>query len=136
MLNWRSRKLVRKVISSMAGEALALVAGIGEMVYNKAILRQIYGDEIDGIPVVMYTDCKNLYEAVHSTALVDDAWLIPDIAVIKDALCNGTVSSLRRVSSENMLANCLTKAGASPDLLMTVLQTGKYLLLDGLDEEK
>ena len=35
-----------------------------------------------------------------------------------------------------MLANCLTKAGASPDLLMTVLQTGKYLLLDGLDEEK
>ena len=133
VLNWRSKKLVRKVVSSLAGEALALVAAIGEMVYNKAIMKQIYGDEIERIPVVMFTDSKNLYEAVHSTALVEDAWLIPDIAVIKDAIDNGTITCLRRVASDNMLANCLTKAGASSEELMTVLQTGNYSLPDGLD---
>ena len=133
VLNWRSKKLVRKVISSLAGEALAMVAAIGEMVYNKAILKQVYGDVIDNIPVVMFTDSRNLYEAVHSTALVDDAWLIPDIAVIKDALGNGTITCLRRVSSDNMLANCLTKAGASAEQLLAVVQTGKYVLVDGLD---
>ena len=133
VLNWRSKKLVRKVVSSLAGEALAMVATIGEMVYNKAIFKQIFGEVIVDIPVVMFTDSRNLYEAVHSTALVEDAWLIPDIAVIKDALSNGTISCLRRVSGGDMLANCLTKAGASAEQLMDVLHTGRYVLGEGLD---
>ena len=132
VLSWRSKKLLRKVISSLAGEALALVAAIGEMVYNKAILKQVYGEFVEEVPVIMFTDSRNLYEAVHSTSLVEDAWLIPDIAVIKDALSNGTISSLRRVSGDDMLANCLTKSGASAEQLMMVLQTGKYVIPEGL----
>lgn len=133
VLNWRSKKLVRKVVSSLAGEALAMVATIGEMVYNRAILKQVYGEVINNIPVVIFTDSKNLSEAVHSTSLVEDAWLIPDIAVIKDALSNKTISCVRRVSGENMLANCLTKAGASAEQLMEVLRTGRYVLPEGVD---
>ena len=121
MLNWRSKNLVRKVVSSLAGEALALAAAIGEMVYNKAIMKQVYGDVVEDIPVVMFTDSRNLYDAIHSTSLVEDSWLIPDIAVIQETLENGTISCVRRVSSASMLANCLTKAGASPEKLMTVL---------------
>ena len=41
ILNWRAKKLVRKVVSSLAGESLVLVATVGEIVYNKAILKQI-----------------------------------------------------------------------------------------------
>ena len=133
VLNWRSKKLVRKVVSSMAGEALAIVATIGEIVYNKALLKQIYGDVIDDVPVIIFTDSKNLYEAVHSTSLVDDAWLIPDVAIIKESLEQGTISCLRRVASEDMLANCLTKFGASSEQLLQVLQTGEYVLPFGLD---
>ena len=62
VLNWCSKKLVHKVVSSLAGEALALVAPIAEMVYNKAIMKQIYGGEIDGIPVVLKT-CSRLFTA-------------------------------------------------------------------------
>ena len=136
ILNWRSKKLVRKVVSSLAGEALALVAAIGEMVYNKSIMKQIYGNIIDDVPVIMFTDSRNLYESIHSTSLVQDAWLIPDIAVIKEALGNSTISCLRRVASEDMLANCLTKAGASAVQLLDVLQTGIYELPCGLDKEQ
>ena len=60
-------------------------------------------------------------------------WLIPDIAIIKEAVEVGTISCVRRVSSEDMLANCLTKAGASADGLMEVLQTGRYVIPEGLD---
>ena len=134
ILNWRSKKLVRKVTSSLAGEALAVVATIGEIVYNKAILKQIYGDVMDEVPVVIVTDSKNLAESIKSTKLVEDAWLIPDIAVIKEALENNTVTCVRRVASEDMLANCLTKAGASSEKLMTVLRTGKYVLPQDADE--
>ena len=128
VLNWRSKKLVRKVVSSLAGEALAMVAMIGEIVYNKSILVQIFGDSLQTIPVIIFTDCKNLYDAVYSTCLVDDAWLIPDISIIQEALEQKTVTSLRRVAGKDMLADCLTKAGASAEQLMHVLQTGQYEL--------
>ena len=134
VLNWRSKKLVRKVVSSLAGEALAIVAAVGETVYNKAILKQMYGETIDKLPVIVFTDSKNLYESVHSSNLVDDAWLITDISIIKDALHDGTITSLQRVLSEDMLANCLTKFGASAEKLMDVLQSGKYVLPPGQDD--
>ena len=134
ILNWRSKKLLRKVTSSLAGEALAMVATIGEIVYNKAILKQIYGDVIDSVPVVIFTDSKNLSEAIRSTKLVDDAWLIPDIAVIKEALEKGTITCVKRVASEDMLANCLTKTGASAEKLMAVLRTGKYVMPSDADQ--
>ena len=134
VLNWRSKKLLRKVVSSLAGEALAIVATIGEIVYNKAIMEQIYGEVIDNLPVVIFTDSKNLDEAVHSTGLVEDAWLITDVAIIKESLEKGTITCLRRVFSDDMLANCLTKAGASAEQLLQVLQTGNYLLPSGVGD--
>ena len=113
---------------------MALVATVGEIVYNKAILKQIYGEVIEEVPVVVYTDCRNLHEAVFSTSLVEDAWLIPDIAILKESIEKGTINNFRRVESEDMLANCLTKAGASAEKLMTVLQTGQYEIPPGVDE--
>ena len=128
VLNWRAKKLKRKVVSSLAGEALAMVAVIGEVVYNKAILSQIYGDMINKLPAIVFTDSKNLHEAIYSSLLVDDAWLIPDVALIKEAKEQGTVSDIRRVSGKDMIANCLTKAGASAEDLLYILHTGRYSL--------
>ena len=127
VLNWRSKKLVRKVVSSLAGEALAMVAMVGELVYNKTILLQIFGEEIETIPVIVYTDCKNLHDAIHSTSLVEDSWLIPDIAIIQEALTQETISCVRRISTKDMLADCLTKAGASGEKLMHLLRRGHYI---------
>ena len=127
VLNWRSKKLVRKVVSSLAGEALAMVALIGELVYNKTILVQLFGEGMETIPVICFTDCKNLHDAIHSTSLVEDSWLVPDIAIIQEALTQQTISAVRRVSSKDMLADCLTKAGASAERLMHVLRTGHYI---------
>ena len=108
-----------------AGEALAcMMATIGEMVYVKTIFEQIYGDAVNNIPMIVFTDSRNLQQAVYSTSLVEDAWSIPDIAIIQEAVEMGTISCLKRVRKEIMLANCLTKAGASADGLMDVLQTG------------
>lgn len=132
VLHWRSKKLQRKVVSSLAGEALAMVVLIGEIVYNRSILAQIYGEVINGLPAVVFTDCKNLHEAVYSSSLVEDSWLIPDIAIIQEALEQQTVTCIRRVSSDEMLADCLTKAGASGEKLLSVLQTGQYNLSLGL----
>ena len=121
VLNWRSKKLIRKVVSSLAGEALAMFAMVGEIVYTKAILSQIFGERISKTPVILFTDCKNLHDALYSTCLVEDSWLIPDIAAIHEALEQEVVTCVRRVGGKDMLADCLTKSGASAEQLMHIL---------------
>ena len=131
VLNWRSKKLRRKVTSSLAGECYAMIAVIGELVYTKAVLSQIYGQRMKDIPTIVVTDCKNLEEAVHSSSLVEDRWLITDVAAIKEALERKEITEIQRVPSERMIANCLTKAGASGKELLTILRTGKFHIPEG-----
>ena len=92
-------KIRRKVISSLAGEALAMIVTIGEIVYTRAVLEQLYGKRVNMIPSIVVTDSKNLEEAIQSTSLVEDSWLIPDIAVIKEAVEEKTVTHVRRVNN-------------------------------------
>ena len=76
-------------------------------------MKQIYGEVIDNVPVVIFTDSKNLYEAVHSSSLVDDSWLIIDVAIIKDALKDD-----KHVSSEWQVGICWPTASLRQGLLL------------------
>ena len=126
VLGWKSKKIKRKVISSLAGETLAMINTIGDLVYTKAVLAQLFGSRANNVKTVVVTDCKNLEEAIKSTSLVDDPWLVPDIAVVKEALENKTITKVKRVRGEDMLANCLTKSGASGKELLEVLKSGEF----------
>ena len=63
---WKSKQIRRKVISSLAGEAMAMINTIGEIVYTVAVLEQIYGSRIRAMPKVVVTDAHNLEEAILS----------------------------------------------------------------------
>ena len=62
--------------------------------------------------------------------MLNDPWLIPDVAIIKEAIKQGTVEAVERVPSEDMLANCLNKQGVSAEGLMTVMMRGEYSISD------
>ena len=73
VLGWKSKKIKRKVISSQAGETLAMIDTIGDIVYTKAVLVQLFGSRANNIKtIIVVTDLKNLEEAIKSTNLVDD----------------------------------------------------------------
>ena len=131
ILSWRSKKIKRKVSSSLAGETLAMVETIGEVVYTRAVLEQVYGGRMRQLPAIIFTDSNNLYKSIYSTKLVNDPWLIPDVAAVKEALEEKVVTEVRLVPGDQMLANCLTKAGASGDSLLKVLRTGIYRMPGG-----
>ena len=78
-------------MSSTAAETLSMTETISEMIYVKAILKEMFKDEtkVSRIPMRVYTDSKNLWRSVHSTTLVEDPRLRIDIAIIKDALGTG-----------------------------------------------
>ena len=43
ILRWKSKQIRRKVVSSLAGETLAMIGMIGELVYTKAMLEELFG---------------------------------------------------------------------------------------------
>ena len=128
VVSWRSKKLKRVVTSSTAAETLAANETVSEMVYIKAVLREILGEAVDGVPMELFTDSKNMWKAVNTSALVEDPRLRTELAVLKESVETKEVTNLRRVSGKEMLADCLTKKGASSNRLMDVLQKGQMRL--------
>ena len=88
------------------------------------MLAEILGINILKIPIRVYTDSDNLYQAVYSTKFVDDKKLRLDIAQIQEAVSEENVQ-VNWIKAEEMLADCLTKKGVNGDLLMEALETGR-----------
>ena len=123
IVSWRSKKLKRLALSSTAAEALAATDLVSEMIYVKGILEEMMGGPLD-IPVVAFTDSKNLWKACHTTALVDDPRLRIDVVVLKECIEKGELVDIKLVPGNEMIANCLTKKGASARELMRILHKG------------
>ena len=131
-ISWKGRKLRRVVTSSTAAETLALNEVLSEITFIKALLSELIGSVANDIPVNLYTDSKNVSNSVDSTSMVDDPRLCVEIACLKESLEKGEITSLVRVDSDIMLANCMTKKGASSKLLLKVMRDGYLQPSNGL----
>ena len=122
VVSWRSRKLRRVVSSSTAAEALAANDTLDELVYLKEVLKEVVGTEANKIPIELFTDSRNLHRSVTSTSLVDNPRMRADVAKLKQSLENRELNYFWKVAGEQMLADCLTKKGASAEKLLKILQ--------------
>ncbi len=122
---WRANKIKRVVRSTLAAESLALLEGLEEALYTRAILRELYLKL--KCPIIAYVDNKSLVEAVHSTKQVSDRRLRIDIGSIKQMM-EGEIEEIRWCPGKLQLANCLTKKGASGYELLAVFHEGKIVL--------
>ena len=127
VLSWRGRKLRRIVSSSTAAETLASNEVVSEVIFLKSLLSELCGEDAFKIPVNLYTDSNNLKKAVHSTSMVDDPRLRTEIACLKESLEKGEINNFLLIPSNKMLANCMTKKGASAKDLLETIRSG-YLL--------
>ena len=75
VLLWRSKKIVRKVVSSLAGETLAMVATIGEMVYSQAILVEIFGRRVNEILKIVVMKRSSQLETLCPVSTMECAML-------------------------------------------------------------
>ena len=124
VLSWRGRKLKRIVTSSTAAETLALNDLISEVVFVKSVLSEILGPDVMQIPINTYTDAKNVKRSVYSTSLVEDPRLRIEIATLQESIEKGELNQLACIPGKHMIANCLTKKGASAKDLLSILQNG------------
>ena len=118
-LYWRSKKLERKVKSTIAAENLALNEGAEHSIYLAHILRQL----IDGIRVKIkcYTDNKSLVEALASTKKINNPMLNIDTLILREYLERGVIESVEWIRGDQQLADPLTKIGVCTDKLKNEL---------------
>ena len=77
------------------------------------------------LPLDCYIDSKLLHEALYSIRPVLDKRLRVGIGILHEMLEKKEINSVQWISSEEQLANCLTKRGASCDSLLNVLSPVK-----------
>jgi hypothetical protein len=124
LLAWKANKIDRVVRSTIAAEVLACVEGIEEAIYIKQIMMQLLSLHKDSLPIIIQVDHRGAVDAFHSTKLVKDRRLRIDIASVKECLERGTVSEVRHCFTEDQLADCLTKKGASGLKLRAAMENG------------
>ena len=118
-LYWQSRKARRVVKSTLAAETLALIEAAEAAVF----ISRVISDLLDciNLEIQCFVDNKSLVDALHSSHRVEDKRLRIDIAVMQDMLDRKEVTSVKWINTDDQLANCLTKRGASPLRLLEVL---------------
>ena len=125
--DWRTRASRRVLHSTFAAEAQAAVETYGLAYYYRAYLADIllgyadwkpvdhYGES--DIKIVLFTDCKSLFDNLKKDGSVpDDKWIAVPVAALRGAISAGpernrSKSECRWVPSRWQLADCLTKKG-------------------------
>ncbi len=122
---WSSKKIKRIVHSTLAAETLSMEEGTGTAFYVLNILSDI-------VPccktINVVTDNKSLYDTTHSKKPTIDKRLRVDIAGIKEMLEKKEID-IKAVPGKEQLSDVLTKKGASPHMLLSVLRTGKLYMV-------
>ena len=118
-LYWQSRKARRVVKSTLAAETLALIEAAEAAVFISRVISDLLN--CVNLKIQCFVDNKSLVDALHSSHRVEDKRLRIDIAVLQDMLSREEVTSVKWVNTEDQLANCLTKRGASSLRLLEVL---------------
>ena len=133
VLTWSSKKIDRVCSSSLAAETLSLQKLTGNMFFVRQVLKQMFGPKADNIPGLALTDNQDLFSCVHNLKACEDKRLLADIISIKQAIAEDkTITELRYVPKEEMIADCLTKTGKLGDDLLKIVRTGVYQIPGGI----
>ncbi|CAE7370323.1 unnamed protein product [Symbiodinium necroappetens] len=119
--SWKSYRLKRKTVDTLAAEGQALQGGLGAVHWHRLLFMEaLFGDlsvtdwrAVAGrLPFLAAVDSKSLYDAVNKCACtasyVSDKRTAIDLAVIKADLAE-TSGKIRWIDTRSMLSDPLTK---------------------------
>ena len=117
---WQSRRIRRVVKSTIAAECLAAIEAAESSYLMASILKDILGDRCK-IQTMICWDNRGLCDSVFASTTVEDKRLFIDICVLRDMIHNHEINEFRWVSTDQQIANALTKQGASTHSLVQLL---------------
>ena len=72
----------------------------------------------------MRTSAKNLVTTARTSHLLEQKETIHMISMLRKEACSGSIHDFAHISTQNCLSDCLTKASAKADNLITAVKTG------------
>ena len=78
----------------------------------------------------MRTDAKNLVTTARTIHLPEQKETIHMFSMLRKETCSGVIHDLAHIPTQNCLADCLTKASAKADNLITAVKTRRLLDVD------
>ena len=69
------------------------------------------------------TDAKNLVTTARTNHLLEQKETIHMISMLRKEACSGSIHDLAHISTQNCFLDCLAKASAKADNLITAVQT-------------
>ena len=108
--------------STLAAETLAAAEAADHAILIKTVLEETLGVMIP--PISIMVDNKSLCESVKSTGMLAEKRLLVEMASLRE-LQETKQINVEWVSTQNQLADCLTKAGANRQTLIDILCEGK-----------
>ena len=128
-IEWRGCKIKRVVKSTQAAETLAFQEGIEAVIVIMQVIAELLPNKT--LKILAKTDKKGLVESLNSTKQVTERVLRINIASIKQFVEEHNIG-VQWIPADFMLADCMTKRGASGEHLLEVFRSGKlsrcYLL--------
>ena len=129
VIAWSCSKIKRVVKSTLAAEMLSLSEALDHAIYLKQIIRELTAADDANIPIEAFVDNKSVEDAIYSTKSVDDKRLRIDVGSIKEMLRKKEIEKVQWIPGEKMMANTLTKRGASSFDLLRCIQEGRMAII-------
>ena len=157
LLEWHSTTIKRVCRSTLQAESMSLLSGMEEGEHLRAVLHGLYNrrdfgdrkwqlESMDNRNLLLYTDCKSLAETVNQSGLhtVADKRLAIDLTSIRqqiwrkkgeevgdplltDRIPSDGTTKLQWIPTEEMIADCLTKA-TKPGSLETLMKGQRIVI--------
>ena len=122
---WKSNTIKRVVRSTLAAEANAMVDALDSSFFIVAMISEMMNLS-ERIPIIAYTDSDQLHKNCHSTKMCEEQRPRIEIGIIKEMLTKGELTQLNWVPKSEMIADSLTKHGASSLTLTRILENGCF----------
>ena len=123
VLKWSVNKIQRVVRSPLASEALTMQEAIGDVMFTKEVLREVFGEGVDKVKIQVVIDSQSLWDAVYSKLQVDDKMLRINIAAIKQMVEKHDIEVIWKKGSR-MIADALSKKQTKKQVLLESVQSG------------
>ena len=111
VIDWGSRKIKRKVSSTLEAESLSLKETINNAIYIGCLLSEFLFDDFTNnrFPVKVFTDNKPLEQSIRSTKQVQERRLRVDIGEVQRLIEEKEIQDINWIPSDEMLGDSLTK---------------------------
>ena len=113
------------VRSTLSAECLALSEEAGVCYYLRTLLTEILSIKPEEMKIICYIDNKNLHDTLYSTRTMTDTRQLVDVAEVRNKIQLKEITEVKWIPTESMIADTLTKIGASDAKLRKTLEEGR-----------